>query len=74
MKEVIDDWHYTTDPHKCLVVGDRIDNGQAKIIGFCSPAGIAPNKLMVNIEYSSGSITTRDYASILVQKIHGKTK
>ena len=67
--EQVDNWHHDVDPYGVLFVGDLIDNGQTKIIGFCSPCGIHPQRLMVNIEYSNGGQTTRDYASILVDRV-----
>jgi hypothetical protein len=67
--EQVDNWHHSFDPYGVLCVGDLIDNGQTKIIGFCSPGGLTPSRLMVNIKYSNEGQTTRDYASILVDHV-----
>lgn len=67
-----DGWHYATDPFGCLQVGEKFDNGNITVVGFCSPCGLVASQLMVEIKFKgsrSRFSTTRDYPSLLVQKI-----
>lgn len=58
-----DNWHHIEDPHK--VVPNGFSTNTYTVIGFCSPAGKEIKRLMVNIRYSNGAETTRDYLNVL---------
>ena len=60
-------WDHDEDPYCLIPVNRYIDNGKTKITGFCSPVGKRISRLMVRIEYSDGSTTTRRYLAVLQQ-------
>lgn len=53
---VEDGWHHKEDPHGILPVGFKSRHGQ--VLGFCSPAGPGPKKLMVVVD-RNGPTTMR---------------
>ncbi len=58
-------WHHQSDPYQTIPIGYK-SKKQYLITGFCSPAGLAVNKLMVEISWDGGKhSTTMKYLDVL---------